>query len=226
MGRIVFSLRFAGKGGPSLFKLSFIPKEKKFFVLFEQSAQNAVKITQQLKDMVNIWENVKERAGMITDLEHQGDAITHHIFEQLHRSVITPFDREDIALLAHSLDDLADFIHAAADAMFLYKVERPTHRAKELIEIVVQAVAEVEKAISEMHDRIGRKQLLKRCVEINRLENIGNSVYRSAMAELFDDSADLAGLIKWREIYNHMESVTNRCEDIANILEGVSIKYA
>jgi len=209
-----------------LFKFSLIPRERKFFALFEQSAQNAVKITQQLKDMVYIWENVKERVGIITDLEHQGDAITHQIFEQLHRSVITPFDREDIALLAHSLDDVTDFIHAAADAMLLYKVERPTHRAKELTEIAVQAVAEVEKAVSEMHDRAGRNRLLKRCIEINRLENIGDSVYRSAMAELFDDSADMAGVIKWREIYNHMESVIDRCEDIANILEGVSIKYA
>jgi predicted phosphate transport protein (TIGR00153 family) len=209
-----------------LFKLSFIPREKKFFVLFEQSAQNAVKITQQLKDMVYIWENVKERVGIITDLEHQGDAITHQIFGQLHRSVITPFDREDIALLAHSLDDVTDFIHAAADAMLLYKVERPTRRAKELAEIAVQAVAEVEKAVSEMNDRAGRNRLLKRCVEINRLENIGDTVYRSAMAELFDDSADMAGLIKWREIYDHMESVIDRCEDIANTLEGVSIKYA
>jgi predicted phosphate transport protein (TIGR00153 family) len=209
-----------------LFKFSLIPRERKFFALFEQSAQNAVKITQQLKDMVYIWENVKERVGIITDLEHQGDAITHQIFEQLHRSVITPFDREDIALLAHSLDDVTDFIHAAADAMLLYKVERPTHRAKELAEIAVQAVAEVEKAVSEMHDRAGRNRLLKRCIEINRLENIGDSVYRSAMAELFDDSADMAGVIKWREIYNHMESVIDRCEDIANTLEGVSIKYA
>ena len=209
-----------------MFKFSLIPKEKKFFVLFEQSTQNAVKITQQLRDMLFIWENVKERVGIINDLEHQGDAITHQIFEQLHRSVITPFDREDIALLAYSLDDVADFIHAAADAMLLYKVERPTNRAKELVNIVVQAVVEVEKAISEMHDRIGRKELLKRCVEINRLENRGDRLYRSAMAELFDDSADIAGLIKWREIYNHMESVIDRCEDIANILEGVSIKYA
>ena len=209
-----------------MFKFSLIPRERKFFVLFEQSAQNAVKITQQLKDMIYIWENVKERVGIITDLEHQGDAITHQIFEQLHRSVITPFDREDIALLAHSLDDVTDFIHAAADAMLLYKVERPTHRAKELAEIAVQAVAEVEKAVSEMHDRAGRNRLLKRCIEINRLENIGDSVYRSAMAELFDDSADMAGVIKWREIYNHMESVIDKCEDIANILEGVSIKYA
>ncbi len=176
--------------------------------------------------MVYIWENVKERVGVITDLEHQGDAITHQIFEQLHRSVITPFDREDIALLAHSLDDVTDFIHAAADAMLLYKVERPTHRAKELAEIAVQAVVEVEKAVSEIHDRVGRNQLLKRCIEINRLENIGDSVYRSAMAELFDDSADIAGVIKWREIYNHMECVIDRCEDIANILEGVCLKYA
>jgi len=215
-----------GKGGSSLFKLSLIPRERKFFVLFEQGTQNAVKIAQQLKDMVHIWENVKERVGVITDLEHQGDAITHQIFEQLHRSFITPFDREDIALLAHSLDDVTDFIHAAADAMLLYKVERPTHRAQELVDIVVQAVAEVERAVSEIHDRIGRTQVLKRCVEINRLENMGDSVFRSAMAELFDNSTDIAGLIKWREIYEQMESVIDRCEDIANILEGVAIKYA
>jgi predicted phosphate transport protein (TIGR00153 family) len=209
-----------------LFKLSLIPRERKFFALFEQGTQNAVKIAQQLKDLVYIWENVKERVGVINDLEHQGDAITHQIFEQLHRTIITPFDREDIALLAHSLDDVIDFIHAAADAMLLYKVERPTHRAKEMVDIVVQAVGEVERAVSEIHDRIGRKQLLNRCVEINRLENMGDSVFRSAMAELFDDSADFAGLIKWREIYKHMESVIDRCEDIANILEGVAIKYA
>ena len=176
--------------------------------------------------MVHIWENVRQRVEIIDDLEHQGDAITHQIFEQLHRSVITPFDREDIALLAHSLDDVADFVHEAADAMLLYKVANPTNRAKELVDIVVKAVAEVERAVCEIHDRVERKHLMERCVEINRLENIGDGVFRMAMAELFDDSADFAGLIKWREIYTHMENVIDRCEDIANILEGVSIKYA
>ena len=209
-----------------MFKFSLIPRERKFFALFEQSAQNAVKVAQQLKDMVHIWENVKERVGIINDLEHQGDAITHQIFEQLHRSVITPFDREDIALLAHSLDDVTDFVHEAADAMWLYKVARPTGRAKELVEIIVQAVAEVQRAVSEIDDRVGRKHLVERCVEINRLENVGDGIFRLAMAELFDDSSDVAGLIKWREIYTHMESVIDRCEDIANILEGVAIKYA
>ncbi len=209
-----------------MFKLSLTPKDKKFNALFEQGTQNAVKIAQQLRDMVHIWENLKERVGVITDLEHQGDAITHQIFGQLHSYFITPYDREDIALLAHSIDDVTDFIHAAADAMLLYKVERPTNKAKELVDIVLQAVGEVEKAVSEMHDRIGRKELLKRCVEINRLENLGDAVYRAAMAELFDGSVDIASLIKWREIYNHMESVIDRCEDIANILEGVAIKYS
>lgn len=207
-------------------KLSFFPTEKKFFVLFEQSAQNAVKVAQQLRDMLYLWENIKERVGIITDLEHQGDAITHQIVAQLHLTFVTPFDREDIALLANSLDDVTDFIHAAADAMLIYNVERPTDRVKELADNVVQAVEEVERAVSELQGRIDRDRLLKRSVEINRLENIGDRVFRSAMAELFAEASDFAYVVKWREIYSHIESATDRCEDIANILEGIALKYA
>lgn len=207
-------------------KLSFFPTEKKFFVLFEESAQNAVKVAQQLRDMLYMWENVKERVGIITDLEHQGDAITHQIIAQLHLTFVTPFDREDIALLANSLDDVTDFIHAAADAMLIYSVERPTDRAKELADNVVQAVLEVEKAVFEIHGRIDRDHLLKHSMEINRLENVGDRVFRSAMAELFVEAADFAYVVKWREIYSHIESATDRCEDIANILEGIALKYA
>ena len=209
-----------------MFKFSLLPREKIFFVLFEESAQNAVKITQQLREMLYTWENVKERVGIITDLEHQGDAITHQIIAQLHRTFVTPFDREDIALLAQSLDDVADFIHAAADALLIYRVDRPTDRARELADNVVEAVTEVEKAVAEIRGRIDREQLLKRCVEVNRLENVGDTLYRAAMAELFVDSTDFAHVIKWREIYMHMESATDRCEDIANILEGIALKYA
>jgi predicted phosphate transport protein (TIGR00153 family) len=202
---------------------SLFPKEEKFFVLFEQSAQNVVKIAQQLRDMVNTWENVKERVDVITALEHEGDAIAHQIVAQLHRTFVTPLDREDIALLADSLDDITDFIHSAADYMLLYKVERPTDKAKELVDIVVQAVIEVEKGVSAIHGRIDRDKLLKLCVEINRL---GDSVYRAALAELFVSSTDYAYLIKWREIYEHIETAVDRCEDVANILEGVALKYA
>jgi predicted phosphate transport protein (TIGR00153 family) len=209
-----------------LFKLSLIPREKKFFVLFEQSAQNVVKTAQQLKDMVDTWENVKERLGVIAKLEHEGDAITHQIVAELHRTFVTPFDREDIVLLAESLDDITDFIHSAADAMLLYKVKSPTDKARELVDVLVQAVKEVEKGVSEIHGRIDRGKLLKLCVEINRLENVGDSVYRSALAELFANSADFAYLIKWREIYEDIETAIDRCEDVANTLEGIALKYA
>jgi predicted phosphate transport protein (TIGR00153 family) len=209
-----------------LFKLSLIPREKKFFILFEQSAQNVVKIAQQLKDMVNTWENIKERVGTIASLEHEGDAITHQIIAELHRTFVTPFDREDIALLAESLDDITDFIHSAADAMLIYKVERPTNKSKELTDILVQTVLEVQKGVSEIHGRIDRDKLLKLCVEINRLENVGDNVYRAALAELFVNSVDFAYLIKWREIYEDIETAIDRCEDVANTLEGVALKYA
>ncbi len=214
------------KGRHALFKFSLTPKDKKFAVLFEQSAHNAVKIAHQLKDMVCTWENVEERLGIITDLEHEGDAATHQVMAELHRSFITPFDREDIALLAHSLDEVTDYIHSSADMMILYKVGQPTSRARELADIIVQVTAEVEKAVSEVHDHINREKLLKRCMEINRLENDGDSIYRAALAELFSDSTDTASLIKWREIYEHMETAIDRCEDVANVLEGVALKYA
>jgi predicted phosphate transport protein (TIGR00153 family) len=204
----------------------FSPKDKKFAVLFEQSAQNAVKIAQQLRDMVYVWENVRERVGIIVDLEHQGDAVTHQIMAQLHRTFFTPLDREDIAVLAHSLDNVTDFIHAAADTMLLYKVDRPTEKAKELAEIIVQVVTEVEMAVSEMNRKIEGNKLIKRCVEINRLENVADDIYRSAIAELFADSKDIAYLVKWRDIYQHMEDAVDSCEDIADILEGVVLKYA
>jgi predicted phosphate transport protein (TIGR00153 family) len=207
-------------------KLPFIPREEKFFDLFQESAQNMVKAAQRLKEMVDTWEHVEGRVGEITELEHQGDTITHEIMARLHRTFVTPFDREDIALLAHVLDDVTDFIHAAADAMLLYKVDRPGKRAQELADIIVQATEEVERVMPQLRKRIVLSQVLKRCVEINRLENVADRVYRSAMAELFADSTDIAHIIKWREIYEHMESATDRCEDVADVLEGVALKHA
>ena len=207
-------------------KFLFIPREEKFFDLVQESAQNVVKAARGLKEMVDTWEDVEGKVGEITDLEHQGDTITHEIMARLHRTFVTPFDREDIALLAHVLDDVTDFIHAAADAMLLYKVDRPGQRARELAGIIVQATEEVERVMPQLRKRIVLSQVLKQCVEINRLENVADRVFRSAMAELFADSTDMAHIIKWREIYEHMESATDRCEDVANVLEGVALKHA
>ncbi len=207
-------------------KFSFLPREEKFFVLFEESAQNMVKAAHGLKKLVDEWQNVEEEVAQITELEHQGDTITHQIMAQLHRTFVTPFDREDIALLSHTMDDVTDFIHAAADAMLIYKVGHPGQRAKELADIIVQATAEVERAMPQLRHRAKLKHILTRCVEINRLENMADRVFRLAMAELFSNTADLAEVIKWREIYEHMESATDRCEDVADVFEGVALKHA
>ena len=207
-------------------KFPFIPREEKFFDLFQASAENMVQAAHSLKEMVDSWEHVEGKVAEITELEHKGDTITHEIMSRLNRTFVTPFDREDIVQLAHVLDDVTDFIHSAADAMLLYKVERPGERAKELADIILQATEEIEKVLPQLHKRIILSSVLKRCVEINRLENLADRVYRSAIAELFDDSTDMAHIIKWREIYAHMESATDRCEDVADVLEGVAIKHA
>jgi len=209
-----------------MFRFPFIPREHKFFDLFEQSAHNMVKAAQVLKGMVDTWKDVGKSVDEITDLEHEGDTITHQIMAQLHRTFVTPFDREDIATLAHTLDDVTDFIFAAATRMLIYKIDHSTPRAKELANIIVQAALEVERAIPLLRHRAELGKVLPRCVEINRLENVADEVFRSALAELFDDTTDMAQVIKWREIYEHMESATDRCEDVSNVLEGVALKYA
>jgi hypothetical protein len=203
-----------------------MPREQKFFDLFEESARNILKASQELKDMMDSWQFIDSRVAEITELEHGGDTITHQIISLLHRTFVTPFDREDIALLAHTLDDILDFIHAAADAMFIYKIKSPSQRAKELADIIVQGAAEVEKAVAGLRHRAEFKQILESCVEINRLENMADRVYRAAIGELFDNTSDIAQIIKWREIYEHMESATDRCEDVADVLEGVALKHA
>ena len=207
-------------------KFSLLPRESKFFDLFEESARNMLKTSQALREMLNAWELVEGKVAEITELEHAGDTITHQIVAQLHRTFVTPFDREDMAFLAHTMDDVTDFIHAAADAMLIYKINEPTTRSKELANIIVQATAEVEKAVHGLRRHTDLKRILERCVEMNRLENMADRVFRAAMAELFDDSVDMAQVIKWREIYEHMESATDRCEDVANVLEGVALKHA
>jgi predicted phosphate transport protein (TIGR00153 family) len=207
-------------------RLPFVPKETKFFELYEESAKNIVQAAKALKEMIDSWQFIDSRTAEITELEHKGDTITHQIISLLHRTFVTPFDREDIALLAHTMDDVIDFIHAAADAMFIYKIKEPTERAKELAEFILQGAVEVEKAVSGLRRRSQLKMVQERCVEINRLENMADRVYRAGMAELFENTDNIAEIIKWREIYGHMESATDRAEDVANVLEGVALKHA
>ncbi len=207
-------------------KLSLMPREHKFFDLFEECAKNINEAAKLLKEMLDSWQFIDSRVAEITELEHRGDTITHQIISLLHRTFVTPFDREDIALLAHTMDDIIDFIHATADSMFIYKISSPTKRAQELADVIVQGTTEMEKAVAGLRKKSEFKTMLERCVELNRLENVADRIYRAAIGELFDNAADIAQVIKWREIYEHMESATDRCEDVANVLEGVALKHA
>ncbi len=209
-----------------MFRFPFVPREEKFFDLFEGSARNIVKAAQGLKDMLDNWGDIGIKVAEITEFEHEGDSITHQIMALLHRTFVTPFDREDIALLAHTMDDITDFIHAAADALYIYKIDAPIPRAQELADIIVQAANEVQKAVPMLRRRSDLKKALEHCVELNRLENMADKVYRSALGELFEDTKDTVHIIKWREVYEHMESATDRCEDVANVIEGVALKHA
>lgn len=165
-------------------KFPFMPKEHKFFDLFEQSAQNIIKASKLLKEMLDSWQFIDSRVAEITELEHDGDSLTHQIISLLHRTFITPFDREDIALLAHTMDDVLDFIHSAADAMFIYKISKPNNRAQELAGVIVLAAEEMQKAIASLRHKDQFKQMLERCVEINRLENAADRIYRAAIGKL------------------------------------------
>ena len=207
-------------------KFSLLPRGKIFFELYQEGAANMVRTAELMKEMVDSWENVGQKVEQIDEYEHVGDNITHRIIELLHRTFVTPFDQEDMALLAHSLDDIVDLIHAAAVAMHIYKIDTPKEGAKDLAGIIVTAAKEVEVALWQIRSQPKLKQVLPHCIEINRLENAADKVFRSAMAELFDNCSNTADIIKWREILEHMESATDRCEDVANVLEGVALKHA
>ena len=207
-------------------RFPFLPRERIFFDLFEESAQNVVKAAGLLTELLNKWDNIEERVKQIRALEHEGDNITHRIIAQLNRTFVTPIDREDIAALANRMDDVVDFIEDAAVSILIYDIDQPRERAKELTDILARATAEVSRAIPCLRHRNQLSHIPEICIEINRLENEADVVLRSGLAELFHDHVDLADVIKWRHIYQQMEIATDRCEDIADVLEGVMIQRA
>jgi len=201
-----------------------MPSEPKFFDLFERSVANVANAAKELANFFDNYTNVPQKVARMTELEHNGDAITHQIMEQLHRTFVTPLDREDIALLTERLDDVMDFMEGAANAMLLYRIEQPTSRAREMAAILVALTNELVIAVPRLRNRSKMKEILEHCVEINRLENEADAIVRHALAELFDGTS-IADVIKWREIYEHLETAVDKGEDVANVLEGVVLKH-
>ena len=198
-----------------------------FYDMFEQATANLVTAAEKLVDLFDNYEDVEVKAKELKNLEHRGDVITHEIIGRVHRSFVTPIDREDITLLAHSMDDVMDFIEAAGRTAYLYNIAQPTERARELARIVLKMARKLSEVISRLRRREQFPWILKQCVEINTLENEADDVQHTALAELFEVCRlDACEVIKWREIYEHLENATDRGEDVANVLEGIVLKHA
>jgi predicted phosphate transport protein (TIGR00153 family) len=201
-----------------------IPKEEKFFMMFKEMAENIIKGAENLKEMLDFYEDPVASQKRIKDIEHQGDHTTHDIIKKLNKSFVTPFDREDIYALSAALDDIIDLIDASAQRFVMYNVEKPTAEAKELAFLILKCCQTISKAVGLLGGRL--EPIAEYCMEVNALENEADRVCREAISRLFDEEKDPIQLIKWKEIYETLERATDKCEDAANILESVVVKNA
>jgi uncharacterized protein len=202
---------------------SLFPRKIAFFDMFNEAARNMVLGSRLLKEMVQSYENIETKAREIKRVESAGDAITHTIFRNLNQTFITPIDREDIYALASCIDDVLDFVEAAADGLVIYKIDKPTPEAFELVNIIYQSCEELERGIAQL----GKvKDMNVTFVTVNSLENEADRITRDAIARLFENEKDPIMLIKWKEIYESLEEGTDRCEDVANVLERILLKHA
>jgi len=202
-----------------------IPREIKFFQLFVEIANNLTDGARALSELLHNYDYaaMPEAVAKIAAVEHRGDEMTHRILIKLNQTFITPFDREDIHLLASSLDDVLDFIFAAGDRLLTYKITQPSPSAKVLAGIILQQAEELVKAVALL-EKNGR--VLEHCVEVNRLENEADQVTREAIGRLFDGDYDPITLIKLKELLEALEDASDKAEDVADVLETVILKSA
>jgi len=206
----------------------FVPKDKKFFPLFEQMSNNLVHMGKLLVEAVNT-DDLDARFKLyraIEDLEHKCDDITHQVHLELGKNFITPFDREDIYTLISSLDDVADFIHGASNRMQLYKVVKMTKPIRDLADLILEATVDVSKAVHELRNLKNIRNITDSCVRINSVENKADYIFDTAVGHLFEFETNAIELIKYKEVLSAMETATDRCEDVANVMESILVKNA
>ena len=206
----------------------FLPRDRVFYQLFESVSSSLVIMGEKLKDVVN-EPDFEKRGKLIKDLEdmeHTCDDFTHEIFTQLSKNFITPFDREDIHYLASALDDIADYIYASAKKINFYKVNPSDSGIQKMADIIAQACVAVNGAIVELRNMKNMRKITDALVLINSIENQGDDIFDLSIERLFDTEPDAKEVIKKREIYQVMEIVTDKCEDAANVIESIIVKYA
>ena len=205
--------------------MRFFPKEIDFFEIFDRASLNLTKAASLLVSLMENFDNVEARAKEIYEVEQDGDMLTHETMKKLNKTFITPIDREDIHALASRLDDVLDLIWGAVDRLVVFKVRESTKEAVLISKDILMTTEVIHKAIKKLKEK-NYTHVQEYCIEINRLENKIDRDFRDALGRLFDEMKDPLLIIKWKEIYEHLEDASDRCEDVANILEAIVLKYA
>jgi len=200
-----------------------IPKQTQFFDMFYDMASNLTDGAKLLKAILEDMKDVESRVEQLKTIEHRGDEMTHDILTRLNQTFITPFDREDIHKLASSLDDVLDFVHAAGERLVMYKITEFTPSAPQLADVIIRQGEQLCKAVSHLEKK---NNVLQYCVEINRLENEADRIASVALGQLFETETNPIALIKKKELYEVLETATDKAEDAANVIESVVVKSA
>jgi predicted phosphate transport protein (TIGR00153 family) len=205
--------------------MKFFPKEIDFFEIFDRAALNITKAAALLVELMENFDNLDARAKEIYEVEQEGDILTHEIMKKLHKTFITPIDREDIYALASRMDDVLDLIWGAVDRIVIFKIMEMTPDAVNISKDLLATTEVMHKAIHKLKEK-NYSHVQDYCIEINRLENRIDRDFRDAIAKLFEEVKDPILVIKWKEIYEHLEDCSDKCEDVANIIEGIVLKNA
>jgi len=204
---------------------SLVPKEEKFFELFEAQAAHNVEAARIFRDLAQHWSLESPAFDKLRDIEHEADITTHEVIDKLNRTFVTPFDREDIHALAKELDDVVDLVQSLSSRMLLYRVEKSAEDLVQMADILLQSTENVRKAIVELRQPEKYRRVLDHCIEVNRLENAGDTLLGLAIGKLFTGRPEPLEVIKWKEIYEVVEEAIDKCEDVANTIESILVKH-
>ncbi|MBN1534285.1 MAG: DUF47 domain-containing protein [Spirochaetes bacterium] len=207
------------------FSFSFIPKEIKFFELFDKQAEKLIATTRCFREFVADGSLDADILQILRDLEHEADEITHDIIDKLNRTFITPFDREDIHTLAHEMDNIVDILYTTAKRMKVYKCSKANPELIEFSGIIEKSVQNLAEAIGLLRDhKRNNHKIVNCCIEINRLENVGDQLRDAAVSKLFEKTKNPVSVLKWKEIYESAETCLDICEDVANVISTILVK--
>jgi len=204
--------------------MRLIPREEKFFDLFDELAEKIEEGVKAFLEMLNNYDSFDSHLARLKSIEHEADIITHTTYEKMHKTFLTPLDREDIYALVNKMDCILDMTEATAVRMSLFHIKTPRPEIIEQAVLLAEATKKVKILVHGLRDMKNAPQVLEACVEINTIENLGDALLRNVMAKLFEQENDPIELIKWKDIFERFEEALDVCEDVSNIAEGIVLK--